>query len=327
MRRREFIATVGGAVATWPGLARAQQNARHVGMLVEGTESTALLPRRLGAELQKLGWNEGRNLRLDVRFGAVDADLHRAHAAELVRLKPDVIVTAGSVATRAVQQQTRTIPIVFVVMSDPRMAGLVEGVIPEGNTTGIAGGFGFYSLGGRWVRLLKEAAPRIERVVDFYDARDPLFPKNDFSMAIQEAASSLDIEATWVPVSSAADIERAIDAFAAKPNGGLMFSTTVLAAYDREPLYRQLTAHRLPAMYPVREFVAEGGLMSCGANEGESVRRLSSYVDSILRGAKPGDLVVDFPTRSDLAINLKAAKAIGLEFPQTLISVADEVIG
>jgi len=238
MRRREFIAAVGSAAAAWPVLARAQRIVRHVGMLVEGTEATALLPRRLGEELQKLGWIEGRNLRLDVRFGAVDADRYHAYAAELVRLKPDVIVTAGSVATRAVQQQTRTIPIVFVVMSDPRMTGLVESQIPEGNTTGIAGGFNFFSVGGQWVRLLKEAAPRIERVVDFYDAEVPRFPMSDFSRGIKDAARTLGIEATWTPISNAADIGSAIDAFAAEPNGGLLFSTTALAAYDREPLYR-----------------------------------------------------------------------------------------
>ena len=330
LRRREFIAALGGAAA-WPLAARAQQGdrVRRIGVLWPETEANiAFIQRSLRDELQKLNWIEGRNLLFDVRFGDGDPVRIRAYAAELVSLKPDVIVTVGSLATRAVQQQTPTIPIVFVVGSDPFSSGLVKSVArPEGNTTGIGGAPS--SLGSKWVQLLKEAAPNIKRIALLYSLQSLQSPIADTFTSIDEAAHALAIQLIRIPYSNATEIERGIDAFAAEPNGGLIIGTT--PGEDRQPLLGLATKYRLPAMYWNRAYVAEGGLMSyapngLAANGGEHYRRLASHVDRILRGAKPSDLPVEYPTRFDLVINLKAAKAMGIEIPPTLIAIADEVI-
>jgi putative ABC transport system substrate-binding protein len=274
--------------------------------------------------LPKLGWIEGRNLRLDIRGGNYRTDRYRTFAAELVNLRPDVIVTTGTPATTAVQQLTQTIPIVFGVLGDPLVTGLVKSVArPEGNTTGVSAAF--LSLGQKWVQLLKEAAPSIERVADLYNPA--LVPQvGRYWTSIEEAAHALAIQAISIPYSNAADIERAIDAFAAVPNGSLIFEATGFVGDDHQLFLRLAKKHRLPAIYPARNFVADGGLMSYSSNQDEWVRRLSSHVDRILRGTKPGDLPVEYPTRFDLVINLKAAEAIGVAVPQSMLLRADEVI-
>jgi putative ABC transport system substrate-binding protein len=323
MRRREFIAGIGSAAA-WPAMARAQQGVRRVGVLAAAAEATARLPRRLREELPKLGWIEGRNLRLDVRGGDHKTDQYRTFAAELVNLRADVIVTTGTPATTAVQQLTQTIPIVFLVVSDPLITGLVRSVArPEGNTTGISAAF--FSLGQKWVQLLKEAAPSIERVAALYNPE--LVPQvGSYWTSIEEAARALAVQAISIPYSNADDIERAIGAFAAVPNGSLIIEATGFVG-DNHQLFSGLAKkYRLPAIYPNRNYVADGGLMSYSSNDDEAVRRLSSHIDRILRGAKPGDLPVEYPTRFDLVINLKAAEAIGLAVPQSMLLRADEVI-
>ena len=323
MKRRTFIAGLGSAVA-WPAVARAQQDVRRVGVLTANAEATATLLIRLREELPKLGWFEGRNLRLDIRGGDMSTDRYRTFAAELVNLRPDVIVTTGTPATMAVQQLTQTIPIVFAVAGDPLVTGLVKSVArPEGNTTGISGAF--FSFGQKRVQLLKEAAPSIERVAYLYNP--VLVPAvRRYLTSIENGAQALAVQAISIPYSNAAGIERGIDAFAAVPNGGLIFEATGFAG-DYQQLFLGLAEkYRLPAIYPNRSYVADGGLMSYSSNRDEWVRHLSSHVDRILRGAKPGDLPVEYPTRFDLVINLKAAEAIGLAVPQTLLATADEVI-
>ena len=318
IRRREFITLLCGAAA-WPLAARAQQGTvRRVGVLAAATEDLAIVPRLLREGLSKLGWIDGRNLRLDARFGAFDADRYRAYAAELVSLKPDVIVTAGAPATRAVQQQTQTIPIVFIALGDPLAGGIVKSVTrPEGNTTGFSG---FSSIGGKLVELLKTAAPSIERVADI---RTP-FIEGDWSNSIEEAARALSLRAVRISArNDAVELERAIEAFAGAPNGGLIVQTYAEFGYDLPALATKL---RLPAIYTSRDLVAGGGLMSYGGNLQEYYRRLASQVDRILRGAKPGDLPVEYPTRFEFVINLKAAKAIGLTISPNLFAIADEVI-
>jgi putative ABC transport system substrate-binding protein len=320
LRRRGFIARLGGA-AVWPLAARAQQGVRHVGVLTR--QMSGPLPRIVRDGLQGLGWVEGRNLRLDVRGGGGDPDLIRAYAAELVSLKPDLIVTAGLAGARALQQQTQTIPIVFTGVGDPVAAGIVKSLAhPEGNATGITNGFS--SMGGKWVQLLKAAVPRLERVADLYN---PL--QASYSPSTEETARSLGLQAIQIPYRDAVDFERAIAEFAVEPNGGLIVQLTTFTTYAL-PLFLGLVAkHRLPAIYQAAinfSAVVPGVLMSYGVNASELDRRIVSYVDRILRGAKPGVLPVEYPTKFDLVINLKTAKALGLTIPETLLATADEVI-
>jgi putative ABC transport system substrate-binding protein len=322
LRRREFIVALGGA-AVWPVLAHAQQGVRRVGVLTRVMSDSAPVPRILRNGLQGLGWIEGRNLRLDVRGGGGDPDLNSVYAAELVRLKPDVIVTGGLPATRAVQQRTQNIPIVFLGVGDPVAAGIVKSMAhPEGNATGITNGFS--SMGGKWVQLLKEAVPRIERIADLYN---PL--QDSFSASTEAAARALGLQAIRIPYRNAVDFERAIAEFAAVPNGGLIVQASAFTSYTGSLLFGLVAKHRLPAICQSAinfSAVVPGVLMSYGLTSGEIDRRLVSHVDHILRGAKPGDLPVEFPTKFDLVINLKAAEAIGISFPPSLIALADKVI-
>jgi putative ABC transport system substrate-binding protein len=305
-------------------VARAQQDVRRVGVLTANAEATATLLIRLREELPKLGWFEGRNLRLDIRGGDFRTDRYRTFAAELVNLRPDVIVTTGTPATMAVQQLTQTIPIVFAVAGDPLVTGLVKSVArPEGNTTGISGAF--FSFGQKRVQLLKETAPSIERLAYLYN---PVFVPavRRYLTSIENGAQALAVQAISIPYSNAAGIERAIDAFAAVPNGGLIFEATGFAG-DYQQLFLGLAKkYRLPAIYPNKSYVADGGLMSYSSNQDEWVRHLSSHVDRILRGTKPGDLPVQYPTRFEMVVNLKTAKALGLAIPQSILLRADEVI-
>ena len=317
LRRRDFIAGLGGAAAE-PVLARAQQVVRRVGVLANDAEDTAIVPKYLPPALQKLGWIEGRNLTIDVRYGASDVSLYRPYAAELVGLKPDVIVTGGVAATTAVQQQTQTIPIVFGSVGDPIAAGIVKSLAhPEGNATGITAGFN--SLGGKLVQLLKEAVPRIERVADLYFPT--LQPQDGFSTSIEEAAHSLGLQVLRIPYRNPLEFERAIEGFAAEPNRGV-----IVRVAPSGPFFGLMVKHRLPAIYSLTNYASDGGLMSYGRNLEAHYSRFASLVDRILRGAKPGDLPVEYTTRFDLVLNLKVAKAIGITFPASLIALADKVI-
>jgi putative tryptophan/tyrosine transport system substrate-binding protein len=328
MRRREFITLLGGTAAAWPLAARAQPDgrSRRVGVLLAGAESDPLIQAYVAAlrlRLQQLGWIEGRNLRIDARFNAGELARMRANAQELVGLAPDVIVGGGVAGARALQERTQTIPIVFVQVGDPVASGVVGSIArPEGNTTGITNLFP--SIAGKWLELLKEAAPHVTRVALIFN---PDFSVTEnYLAAIEAAAAALTVKAIRTPVRSATDIERAIDAFAAEANGGLIQVPPQAVHANRELIVRLARRHRLPAMYNDRLHVADGGLVSYGPDSLDLYRLAASYVDRILRGAKPGDLPVQFPTKFDLVINLKTAKAIGLAIPATLTARADELI-
>jgi putative tryptophan/tyrosine transport system substrate-binding protein len=321
MRRREFIAGLGGAAA-WPLAARAQQGERmrRVGYLGVGDDGPDVSALR--EELAKLGWAEGRNLRLEVRFGANDEDRIRAYAAELVGLAPDAIVSSGAAPTRAVQGQTRTIPIVIFGAGDIFTNGFVKDLAhPEGNTTGISNLF--QSIGSKWVELLKEAVPQLKRVGYIYNAQLSTF--QGLSPAINEASRVLAVQATAISFRDAVDLVHGIDAFAAEPNGGLITSSGVSLPYVKT-INTLALQNRLPTCYGPRLSAVQGGLMSYGARVDELLRRAASLVDRILRGAKVSELPVEFPTKFELVVNLKTAKAIGLTIPEPLLVRADEVI-
>ena len=327
MRRREFIAGLGSAVA-WPVAAHAQQpdRMRRVGVLATGIELDQTIQPLIVAfreGMAKLGWVEGRNLRLDGRFSGTDLNRFRAYAAELVSFDPDVIVTGGTQATTAMQQQTQTIPIVFVAVGDAFVSGIVENVArPEGNTTGITDRYA--SIGGKIVELLKEVAPNVKRVALVYDAQ---FIPNETGLAlIEEAGRVLGVQTIKIPYRNAVDLTHSIDAFAAEPNGGLYVAGPPPMAAVRETTLRLATERRLPTISEARSFAVEGGLMSYGSNLLAQVQRATSYVDRILRGARVNELPVEYPTKFALIINLKTAKTLGLTIPPNLLALADEVI-
>jgi putative tryptophan/tyrosine transport system substrate-binding protein len=326
MRRRHFITALTGAMASstvWPS-ADAQQAERpsRVGVLFLVPQSqlaSILLALRDG--LKSLGWTEDRNLQLYVRNHPTDAKVIEAYADELVRLAPEVIVTSSYLATRAVQQRTRTIPIVFVAVGDPIENGLVKSLTrPEGNSTGVTNLYS--SIGGKWASVLKDFVPSVARVgiVIIRSARP------GYVSAIEAEAAALRLQAIRIPYGTAAELERAVDAFAAEPNGSLIVHPPSLAGIDHEWFFWLTEKHRLPTIYQDRRFVHEGGLMSYGTSFDDYIRQAVAYVDRVLRGGKPGDLPVQFPTRFKLSLNLKAAKAIGLEISSELFLRADEVI-
>jgi putative ABC transport system substrate-binding protein len=324
MRRRDFLTLLGGGAASWPVTARAQrgEQVRRVGVLTYGNETgVGALPLRrlLGDDLKQLGWIEGRNLRLDFRFGSGDAAQTRVFAADLVQLAPDVIVTVFGTAVRTMQQQTTTIPIVFIGNGDPIENGTVSNPAhPQGNLTGFANGFG--SLGGKYLGLLKEVAPNVTRVAFMH----PAGYAGSYLLSVETAARSLGMQIIEIPVSDADGMRAAIATFAAEPNGGLFPSPGI--AVPLPELTRLAAQHRLPAIYGVPLAPAAGGLMSYNADTVELVRGAASYVDRLLRGAKVSDLPVQYPTKFRLVINLKTAKALGLIVPPNLLALADEVI-
>jgi putative ABC transport system substrate-binding protein len=274
--------------------------------------------------LETLGWTEGRNLHVDARFVGGDSKRVGAYAQELVSLAPEVIVCSGALQTRALQQQTETLPIVFVNVGDPVASGVVKNIAhPEGNTTGITNLF--LSVAGKWVELLKEVAPRLARVALVFN---PDFPvSGNYMAAIESAAATTGVKTTRTAFSNATEIERMIDAFAAEPDGSLIVVPPPLAWADRRLILRLALQHRLPVIFDDRLHAAEGALMSYGSDGTDLFRRgASTYVDRILRGAKPADLPVQFPTKFELVVNLKTAKAIGLVIPDSFLSRADEVI-
>jgi ABC-type uncharacterized transport system substrate-binding protein len=327
MKRRAFITLLSGAV-TWPLATRAQQQAmRRIGVLLSTVESD---PRGLeyitafAQGLAELGWTVGRNVRIEYRWGAGDSNRFRRYAAELVALSPDVVLASGGTIVEAFQQASHTIPIVFVNTIDPVGGGYVESLARPGtNATGFAS-FEF-SMSGKWLELLKEIAPGVKRVAVIRDASVPA-GSGGFA-AIQTVAPSLGVELTPVGVRDSDEIERAITTFARASNGALIVVGPVSSVRPHYDLIIAVAArHRLPAVYPNRPFVISGGLMSYGNDPVDPYRRAAGYVDRILKGEKPADLPVQAPTKYELVINLKTAKALGLEVPPTLLARADEVI-
>ena len=326
MGRREFIPLLGGAAA-WPLTAHAQQpeRMRRIGAFA-GIEDDAEGQARFAAFLQglrQLGWADGRNVRIDYRWGGGNADNIRKYAAELASLAPDVILAAGAAAVGPLLQATRTVPIVFVIVPDPVGAGFVDSLArPGGNATGF---MTFeYSLAGKWLELLKEIAPGVKRVAVLRDVGS----SSGIGQlgAIQSAASSFGMELSLVGMSDAGEIERAVTAFARAANGGVIVTGSTPAIVHRELITTLAARHRLPAVYASRYFVTVGGLISYGPDSIDPFRRAAGYVDRILKGEKPADLPVQAPTKYELVVNLKTAKALGLDLPPTLLARADEVI-
>jgi putative ABC transport system substrate-binding protein len=328
LKRREFITLVGGAAVSWPLAARAQQGerVRRIGVLepiaVDDPEALARVT-AIAQGLQQLGWTASRNVRIDYRWGAGDPDRIRQQAAELAALAPDAILTAGASTTAPMLRATRTVPVVFVSVVDPVGAGYVDSMArPGGNATGFTN-FEF-SMGAKWLELLKEIAPSVTRAAVIRDP-DLSLGAGQFS-AVQTAAPSLGIEARPVNVRDPGEIERVIAAFARSGNGGLIVTGSGLAAVHRQVLVSLAARHKLPAVYFERYFVTAGGLISYGTSVVEQHRLAAGYVDRILRGENPADLPVQAPNKYELVVNLKTAKALGLEMPTTVLARADEVI-
>ena len=327
MNRREFILALGGAAAAWPLAARAQQGERmrRIGVLNVGVAGDPELSRHLAAlqgELGRLGWVEGRNVRFEMRWAAGDPDRIRSSAAELVALTPDVILVSGSSGMDAMQRATRTVPVVFVVVPDPVGSGIVESLARPGrNTTGFM--LFEYSLSGKWLELLNEIVPGLTRVAVL---RDPVSTSGIGQFAvIQAVASPLRIDVVPIDPRDASEIESAIQAFARSAKGGLIV-TAGPALAQRDLIFKLAAQHQLPTIYFNRLFVVGGGLMSYGPDLSAPYRRAAGYVDRILKGEKPADLPVQAPTKYELVVNLKTAKALGLTMPPSLLARADEVI-
>jgi putative tryptophan/tyrosine transport system substrate-binding protein len=327
MRRRDFISLL-GCTALWPVAARAQpaERVRRVGVLLQATQNDLEFQSRLKAFLDGLaqfGWTEGRNLQLEYRWAGGNPDEVRRHAAELVALAPDVLVAAGSTAVGSLQQATRTIPIVFTTAGDPVGAGFVESLArPGGNITGFA--IFEYAIGGKWLALLKDVSPRTTRVAVL---RDPAVAAGPGQLgAIQTAAPSFGMEIIPINVREPEGIERAVTAFAQSSNGGLIVTGSPLAQLHRGLIISLAARHKLPAIYFERFFAADGGLISYGPDFVDQYGHAAGYVDRILKGEKPADMPVQAPTKYQLVINLKTAKALGLDVPVHLQQTADEVI-
>jgi putative ABC transport system substrate-binding protein len=327
IRRRAFISLLGGAAA-WPLAARAQQGGpmRRIGVLVSNEENDPQVQRQLAAfqrGLAELGWIEGRNVQIDRRFTDGDPVRVQAFTAELVGLKPDVILASGPTTVSAVQRETRAIPIVFAQINDPLGGGVVASLAhPGGNITGFTPTE--FSVGGKWLGLLKEIAPGVVQAGAVLDAG--LSDQIGMWRAMEAAAPSLRMLVAQLAVAGPAEIESAITGFAGESNAGLIVLANRTTIVHRERIIALAATHRLPAVYAYDYFVADGGLASYGPNLVDLYRRTASYVDRILKGEKPGDLPVQQPTKYELAINLKTAKALGLDVPPTLLAVADEVI-
>jgi putative ABC transport system substrate-binding protein len=330
MRRREFI-TLLGATATpllWPLAAGAQQGERmrRIGVLTPFAADDPEAKARVEAfvhALQQLGWSEGRNLQIDIRWGAGDAERTRHYAAELVALAPDAILAGGGATVGPLLQATRGVPIVFTLTPDPVGSGFVDSLAhPGGNATGFTNFE--YGIGVKWLELLKEIAPSVTRAAVL---RDPAIPAGigEFG-AIQAVAPSLRIELRPIDMRDAGEIERAVTAFARSSNGGLIVTSNAWGITHRDLIIALASRHRLPVVYPFRVFISAGGLVSYGPDTIDPHRRAADYVDRILKGEKPADLPVQAPTKFELVINMKTAKALGLEVPATLLARADQVI-
>ena len=330
MRRREVISLSGGAAAAWPLEAFAQQSerVRRIGVLAGGgLDADDLdLQARIGAfeaGLKHLGWTNGQNVRIDIRAGAGDADRIRRYAEELVALAPDVILTTGASAVPPLLKATRNVPVVFTNVVDPVGAGFVDSLAkPGGNVTGFVSFE--YSLSAKWLELLKDIAPRVTRVAVI---RDPEISAGTGQFgAIQGAASSFGLEVAAVSPREASEVERAIAAFARTPNGGLITTSSALAIGRRDLIVGLAAKHKLPAVYYRRVFLTSGGLISYGPDVIDLSRRAAGYVDRILKGENPAELPVQAPSKYELVVNLKTAKALGLTIPPAVLARADEVI-
>jgi putative ABC transport system substrate-binding protein len=328
MRRREFITLLGSAAAAWPLAARAQQRerTRRIGVLMNLASDDAEGQARLAAFLQGLqeaGWAVGRNMRIDLRWGGGDPESFRKQAAELVALAPDVVFASGIPAATPLLQATRTVPIVFAQVVDPVGAGLVASLArPGGNATGFTSPE--YGFAGKWVELIKEIAPGVTRVAVLRDATSS--SGIGYMGAVRLAASSFGMELTPVGITDAGEIERGVTAFGRASNGALIVTGNTLTMVHRELIITLAARHRLPAVYALPLFANDGGLISYGPDSIDPYRRAAGYVDRILKGERPADLPVQQPTKFELIINLKTAKALGLEIPPTVLARADEVI-
>jgi putative ABC transport system substrate-binding protein len=328
VRRRDFIKVIAGSASAWPLLARAQQGerVRHIGVLISLAADDKEGQARLAAflqGLQELGWIDGRNVRVDTRWGGGDGERARKYIAELVALTPDVILASGGSLVAPLLQATRTVPVVFTQTPDPVGAGFVENLArPGGNATGFS--LFDYSMGGKWLELLKQIAPGVTRVAVI---RDPATPQGigQFS-AVQSLAPSLGLDVSPVNAREPGEIERTIPAIAQTPNSGLIVTGSNFAVVHRELIIKLANQHKLPAVYPLRLFAAAGGLICYGAEAIEPHKRAAGYVDRILKGEKPADLPVQAPTKYELVINLKTAQALDLTIPPSLLARADEVI-
>jgi ABC-type uncharacterized transport system substrate-binding protein len=327
MRRRQFITLIGGAAA-WPLAARAQQGERQrrVAVLMNLAADDPEAPVRLAAfldGLQQLGWSDGRNVRVETRWGANNPERSRNHVAELIALAPDVVLAAASPAVAALLQASRTVPIVFTLVGDPVGSGFVASLArPGGNATGFT--LFEYGLSVKWLQLLKQIAPGVTGAAVF---RDPAVASAIGQLgALQAVAPSLGVELSPVDVRDVGELERAVATFVPRPNMGLIVLPGGLMAARRDVVLAAAARHRLPAVYPYRYYVTSGGLACYGPDTVDQFRQAAGYVDRILRGEKPGELPVQAPTRYKMVINLKAARALGLEIPPTLLARADEVI-
>jgi putative tryptophan/tyrosine transport system substrate-binding protein len=329
MKRREFITLLGGAAAAWPLAAGAQQpvRMRRIGVLLPHTESDPEAQARVTTfrrAIEELGWTDGRNVRIDQRFAANLPDRIRAYVAELVSLMPDVILADSTRVAFALKEATRTVPIVFVQLGDPVASGLVPSLArPSGNITG----FTNYeqAMGGKWLGLLKEIAPKVTRVAVIYD--DPQSTLTAGLMtSIEAGASSVGTQLFPSLVRDRAEIEHAIDAFGRESNGGVLVVPSPFTTVHRDLIIALVAKHHIPSVYPYRFFATSGGLMAYGSETLDPFRRAASYVDRILRGEEPANLPVQAPIKFELVINMKTAKALGLTVPITLQVAADEVI-
>jgi putative tryptophan/tyrosine transport system substrate-binding protein len=327
MHRRDFIKGVAGSTVTWPFAAHGQPDRiRRIGVLSGGATDDPDNQARwvtLTQALRQLGWIEGRNLQIDYRLSEGNADRARKFATELIALNPDVIITSGATGTQPLLQLTRTVPIVFVNVADPVGAGLVDSLArPGGNATGFAQFE--YSVSAKWLELLKQIAPSVTRVAVL---RDPTITAGVGQFAvIQSVAPSVGIDVSPINDRDAEEVERAVTAFARTANGGLIVTSSGSAVVNRKLIINLAARHKLPTVYYRRLYVTDGGLMSYGIDFIDQYRRAAAYVDRILKGEKPADLPVQTPTKYELAVNLKTAKALGLTIPPSVLARADEVI-
>jgi putative tryptophan/tyrosine transport system substrate-binding protein len=329
LRRRDFIALLGGTAAAWPVVARAQQSGsmRRIGVLLGYAENDPSAQPRLAAfreGLHELGWREGHNIRIDVRFGAADPDRMRAHAAELVAMRPDVVLGMTTPVTGALLRLTRSIPIVFVIVSDPVGSGFVESLAhPGGNATGFINLES--SLVEKWIELLKEIAPQTSRAAMMFNPETAPYA-GYYMRPFEAAARLLAVEPIGAPVRDDADIERVIAGLARDAKGGLILLTDIYTTARREPINRLTARYRIPAVNSSSIITRDGGLITYGVDTIDLFRRAAPYIDRILKGSKPGELPVQVPTRFEVIVNLKTAKALGVTIPPSVMLRADEVI-
>ena len=329
IRRREFMSLLGGAVAAWPFAAHAQrgERVRRIGVLIgvaDDAETKAWVA-TFRKRLDELGWQVGRNVDIDERWTAGDPEQNRVFAAEVVASKPDAIFAFSSVAVAALRRESRTLSIVFTAISDPVGSGFVESLArPGGNATGFTNFVP--TMAAKWMEVLKEIAPQVRRTVLMFNPQTAPYVAEYYQRPFEAAAPSFGVEAAAVIVRQTTDIEAAIADLAREPGGGLIVPPDNFSYVHRTLIFALAARHRVPAVYPFRFMAREGGLVSYGVDLGETFPRAAEYIDRILKGTKPADLPVQAPTKFELAINLKTAKALGLEVPPTLLARADEVI-